>query len=323
MSDFAVLDRAALGTEGPSDGTREARGSLALKGLAILNVGGVILALFQGTTPVATLLVALFNLGAALLVAVYVVEAFALDRNRPWAIAALRPLLVLIAITGTYTFVTGVAAGRNRIPFDVVLAVWALFGPSDARWAPRATSRTIGLIVGAVPMLALMAFAAPLGAWGGALDVHEENLVGAVAADCPVAGAGPPDVITVHFDWSWRSSVLLPSGNDVVVIVWTGVDSDGHPLYTIEDIPSAAAGINAGFAGYPSTEMADAIAHETAASFRWQVQLDRQQLMPSRVELVLRRVRQSPPGPNPLVITATYVHAGLWRHDAPKVTCSW
>jgi hypothetical protein len=207
----------------------------------------------------------------------------------------------------------------------VVLAIWALFGPSDARWVPRATRRTIGLVVGAVPMLALMAFAAPLGAWGGALDVHEENLVGAVAADCPATatGSGLPDVITVHYDWSWRSSVLLPSGNDVVVIGWTGADSDGHPLYTIEDIPSAAAGINAGFAGDPSTEMADAIAHETAASFRWQVQLDRQQLLPSRVELVLRRVRPSPPGPNPLVISATYIHAGLWRHDAPKVTCSW
>jgi hypothetical protein len=328
MSDFAALDRAALSVEGPSAGSREARGSLALKALAALNVIGVLIAFFPGTTPVATLLVVLFNLGAAALAVVYLVVAFNLDRNRPWAAAALRPLLVLIVVAGAYSLYTGFTGGKFRMPFDVVLAGWALFGRSDVKPAPNQTPRSVALVAGAVPLLALMLFALPLGGWGGQLDVHEPDLDAALAVQCGTgsgvtSASGVPAEIGLHYNWSWRSTGVLPSGTDIVVIGWTGADADGHPLYTIGDIPGDGTGIFPGLAGYPSTDMANDIAHETNGSFRWAIVVDQQQLQPAEIDLKLRRARESPPGPQPLVITATYIHAGLWRHGAPSVTCSW
>jgi hypothetical protein len=323
MSDFAALDRAALNVEGPSAGTREARGSLALKALAVLNTAGVVLALFAPLTPVATLLTLLFNLGAGLLVVVYVVVAIGLDRNRPWAAAALPPLLILVAVAGSLALIAGFAGGRIRIPFDVALAVWALLGPSDAKPFPRQSPRSVGLVAATVPLFSLMLFADPLGGWGGAFDVHQADLQAAVQVECGAAGAGPPATIALHYDWSWRSSTLFPSGTDIVVIGWTGTDADGHPLYVIKDIPDDGTGVHAGLAGYPSTKMADVIARETGGSFRWALPLDEQHLAPGRIELTLRRARQAPVGPNPLVVTATYIHEGLWRADSPKVTCTW
>jgi hypothetical protein len=323
MTDFSALDRAALSVEGPSSGSREARGSIALKVLAALNIVGVLIAFFPGSTPVATLLVFLFNLGAASLAVVYLVVAFNLDRNKPWAAATLPLLLVLIAVAGAYGLYTGLTGGRFRIPFDIVLAVWALLARSDVKPAPRQSAGSVGLVVATVPMLALMLFAVPLGGWGGQLDVHEPDLQGALAVDCGASGSGVPAEVDLHYDWSWRSSALLPSGTDIVVIGWTGADADGHPLYTIGDIPPDGTGVFPGLAGYPSTDMANVIARETTGSFRWAIFVDQQQLQPARIELTLRRARDSPPGPQPLVITATYIHDGLWRHDAAKVTCSW
>jgi hypothetical protein len=323
MSDFAALDRAALSVEGPGSGSREGRGSLALKILAVLNTAGVVLALFAPLTPVATLLVLLFNLGAALLVVVYVVVAIGLDRNRPWAIAALRPLLVLVAVAGTCTLIAGFAAGRIRIPFDVALAVWALLGPTEVKPFPRLLPRSVGVIAATVPLFALMLFADPLGGWGGAFDVHQPDLQPALQVDCGTPGSGPPATITIRYAWSWKSATVLPSGTDIAVIGWTGTDDGGHPLYVVKEIPDEATGIHAGLAGYPSTAMADAIAHETGGSFRWAMPLDEQQLRPGQIELTLRLAHDAPSGPQPLVVSATYIHEGLWRADAPKVTCAW
>ncbi|HEY4228447.1 MAG TPA: hypothetical protein VGM49_08910 [Candidatus Limnocylindrales bacterium] len=323
MTDFAALDRAALAAEGPSSGSMEARASLALKILATLNLAGVLIAFFPGTTPVAALLVVLFNVGAAGLAVLYVFEAIGLDRNRDWAIAALRPLLILIIVAGVYGFVASVVSGKVRLPFDVVLATWALLGRRDAKGATRQSSRSFAVVGESVPLLAMLVFALPLGGWGGALDVHEADLQPALAVDCGSAGAGLPATISLRYDWSWSSSALLPSGTDIVVVGWNGTDADGHPLYTIGDIPDDATGIFPGLAGYPSTVMADAIAHETAASFRWAIQLDQQRLRPSRIDLDLRRARVAPTGAQPLVITASYIHSGIWRHDVIPITCTW
>lgn len=324
MSDYTALDRAALSVEGPSAGSREARGSLALKALAALNAAGVVLALFSPLTPVATLLVLLFNVGAAVLVVLYLVVAIGLDRNRPWAVAALRPLLLLVAVVGGCTLVAGLIGGRIRIPFDVALAVWALLGPSDVKPAPRQSARSVGLVVMAVPMLALMLFALPLGSWGGQLDVHEADLQAALAVDCGPSGGGIPAEVTLHYDWSWRSAALLPSGTDIVVVGWTGADANGHPLYTIGDIPPNETGIYPALAGYPSTDMANAIAKETTASFRWAIVVEEQQLQPARIDLTLNRAPHlTLSGPQSMVVTASYIHDGVWRHDAQKVTCNW
>ena len=328
MTDFATLDRTALSVEGPSEGSREARGSLGLKALAALNMAGVVLALFSPKTPVATLLVLLFNVGAAFLAFVYLVVAVGLDRNRSWAIAALRPLLILVAAVGCCTLVAGFAGGRIRIPFDVAVAVWVLLAPTDVKPFPKLSPRSLGLVAATLPLFSLMLFAQPLGDWGGTLDVHQPDLQGRLQVECGAAGSGSagsslPATITLRYDWSWKSTTMLPSGTDIVVVGWTGADADGHPLYVVKTIPDPGAGVHAGLTGYPSTVMADAIARESGGSFRWAMPLDEQHLAPGRIDLTLRLARDAPQGPQPLVVTATYVHDGIWRADAAKVTCSW
>lgn len=327
MTDFATLDRTAL-VEGPSEGSREARGSLALKALAALNMAGVVLALFSPKTPVATLIVLLFNVGAAFLALVYFAVAIGLDRNRSWAIAALRPLLILVAAVGCCTLVAGFAGGRIRIPFDVAIALWALLAPTDVKPFPKLSPRSVGLVAATVPLFSLMLFAEPLGGWGGALDVHQPDLQASLQVDCPAPGSGSagsslPATIALRYDWSWGSATMLPSGTDIVVLGWSGADAGGHPLYVVKDIPAAGGGVYAGLTGYPSTEMADVIARESGGSFRWAIPLDEQQLAPGRIDLTLRLARDAPQGPQPLVVTATYIHDGIWRADAPKITCSW
>ena len=168
-----------------------------------------------------------------------------------------------------------------------------------------------------------MSFGQQLFGWGGLLDVHEPDLRASITADCGAPGAGPPGTVTVAYDWAWGSGSPLPSGSDVVVVGWTGADAEGHPLYVVADIPESGPGIRPGFAGYPSVLMAEQVAKESAGSFRWGIDLSTQKLQPGRVALQLMRARELPPGPNPLTITATYIHLGLWRHDAPQVICSW
>jgi hypothetical protein len=172
-------------------------------------------------------------------------------------------------------------------------------------------------------MFLLMLFAEPLGGWGGALDVHQPDLQAALQVDCGTPGSGPPGTITIRYSWSWTSATVLPSGTDIAVLGWTGIDGDGHPLYVVKDFPDEANGIHPGLAGFSNTDMADSIASETGGSFRWAIPLGVQQLRPGQVEMTLRLAHDAPPGPQPLVVSATYVHEGLWRADAPHITCSW
>jgi len=323
MTQSADIVRPAIETEGPRSGSLEARASLALKILAALGVFGVVLAMFPGTVPVSTLLAVMVNGAAAALAAVYVAEAVGLDRRRPWAVAAARPLLVVIAASGLYSALVASGEGRIRVPFDVGLAIWAWLGAPDATPIASQERRSVSSVGAAVAFVALMSFGQQLFGWGGLLDVHEPDLRASIAADCGAPGAGPPETITFAYDWAWRSGGLLPSGTDIVVVGWTGADAEGHPLYVIAEIPESGPGISPAFGGYPSTPMAGQVAKESTASFRWGIDLSRQELKPGRIALQLMRAREIPPGPNALTITATYVHLGLWRHDAPRVICSW
>ena len=91
----------------------------------------------------------------------------------------------------------------------------------------------------------------------------------------------------------------------------------------IDDIPESGSGIYSGQAGFPSTAMATEIGRESGASFRWAVDLTERGYAPGSIELTLRRPRGDPAGPNAATFSATYVHLGIWRSDAARVTCSW
>jgi hypothetical protein len=265
----------------------------------------------------------MFNLAAGALAVIYVLEARGLDRRRPWAIALVRPLLLLIAAIGAYSIVVAFGSGRTLLPFDLGLAAWAWLGPRDLAEHARWDRRTIAGLGAAVPLTLSMAFGSQLFAWGGAFDVHEPDLRASLHVDCGPPGSGPPSSIAMSYDWAWTSTSPLPSGLDIVVVGWTGVDEQGRPLYVLDETPEPGGGIHPGLRDYPSLAMADDVAKESRGSWQWGIQLSEQRLAPARFEAQLLRTHDVGPGQKTLVVKASYVHLGQWRHDATAVTCTW
>lgn len=307
----------------PRSGTLEARASFVLKILAGTNAVGVVFAMLPESTPHATLHTLVFNVAAGLLTALYLVVAFALDRREPWAVAVVRPLLAVVAAGGLGVVAIALAGGRVRIPFELLLALWPWLGPADATPLPSFTRRSVGLFAAAVGMTGVILFGAPVFAWGGVLDVQEPDLRAALDVDCGALGSGPPESISVGYDWSWTRSALLPSGLDMVVVGWTGADGEDRPLYLLGEANAAGAGITSGLAGALSRSMADQAASESKGSWRWLVDLREHGVEPGHIELVLDLARAAPPDPEPVTIKATYIHVGLWRKDAASITCTW
>jgi hypothetical protein len=306
----------------PRAGSLEARASLALKILAGINVAGVLLAMFAPLRPVSTLLTVTFSAAAVALAVLYVAEARALDRREPWAVAAVRPLLILLGASAVSAVVIALNGGTVRVPFDGLLAVWAWLGAPDRTLLAGRIRRAAALVGGGGALLAAMVLAKPIFGWGGVFDVHQPDFQGSMHVECGAPAAGMPPTITVAYDWSWRSTSLFPNATDMVVIGWSGADEQGRPLYVIDDIPESAAGIDSGGFGYPSTAMADQVGEESRGSFRWGIELDKRGFEPGSIRLSLMRPRADPPGPNSVTLAASYVHLGLW-HDTTRLTCSW
>ena len=139
-------------TSGPRSGSLEARASLALKILAAVGVFGVVLAMFPGIVPVSTLYTVMVNGAAAALAAVCVAEALGLDRRRPWAVAAVRPLLVALAASGLCSALVAFGEGRIRVPFEVGLAIWAWLGAPDATPIASQERRSVATVGAAIAL---------------------------------------------------------------------------------------------------------------------------------------------------------------------------
>jgi hypothetical protein len=283
------------------------------------------MAQFPPIPPVATLHTVMFNLAAGVLAVLFVVEARALDRGRSWAHAAVRALLLVIAASGAYAVVVALGGGRIRLPYELVLVVWAWRGRGapDASRVPTPVRRSVALIGAATALVLSMSFGGQLFGWGGALDVHEPDLTASLAVDCGPPEAGPPPSITIGYDWSWRSTSPIPSGLDIVVVGWTGVDEQGRPLYILDKTPEPSVGVHPGLRDYPSIDLAAEVAKESVGTWNWGIELSEQRLAPGHFEAQLRRTREVTPGQRTLAVTASYVHLGQWRHAVATVTCAW
>ncbi len=317
--------RPPLEVEGPDTSTLEGRASLGLKALAALNAFGVILAFFPPPVPPARLLGVTFNMASALLVVLMLVEARGIDRLRPWAIAAVRPFLLVLGAAGAYTFVVAVLDGRFRIPLDVGIAIWALLAAPHVSPRPRLEARSLGLVTSAVGLSAVMLFSLPLFDWGGTFDVKPSDLRTSVSVDCGTATPDGlvPETITITYDWSWTSGSPLPDGLDAFVLGWTGDDAEGRPLYLIGRTPDTLPGVYSGRAGVPSRQMKERVAEESRGSWNWGIELDERGHAAGQLVIQLDRAQTSTPDPQPLVVKATYIHLGVWRQDVEPVTCAW
>lgn len=209
---------------------------------------------------------------------------------------------------------------------EVVAVGWAWLGPRAIRPVPGLGSRSGALTLATGALLALLLAARPLFGWGGAFDVHAQDLAPVLTVDCGTPGAGPPASIRVTYDWSWHSTSPMPNGVDIVVLGWFGADASGRPLYLLDKLIASGTGVYPGFGGYPSLEMADQIATETRGTFRWGIKLTEQRYGTGQIVAELKRTvtsPTSPTSPDPLEVRASYVHLGIWRQDAAKSVCTW
>lgn len=300
----------------------ETRASLALKALAVLNVLALALNAAPGTHLSSSLSTAMWGLGTGAAAVVYVVEALALDRRSRWAVAAVRPMLILFIASGAYSTAVMLGGGPVRVPLEALFAIWALFASADVRPTPPVDLRGAGLLGAVAALLAVVLFAGPVFGWGGLIDVREPDLDASLDVDCGPAGAGPPATITLTYDWSWSRTSPFPSGLDVLVITWTGDDALGRPLYLLGETP-AGVGITPGLQDQPSLAMARQVEEAARASWHWGIQLTDQQLAPGHIEATLTITRPNPPEPRPLTLIATYIHVGVWQQESAPVTCSW
>ncbi len=323
MTTSAVAESQYLDIEPPRFDSLEWRASVALKVLAFINVAGMVLALFPPPVPASVLYGVTFNLAAGLLAVLEIVAARALDRRRPWAAAVVRPMLVVLIVEGVGAMLVGLDAGRIRVPFEAVIAIWALLAGADLTLIRQADRRTVSLVALTSILIASMLGGRPVFGWGGLLDVRQSDLRASISADCGAPGAGLPPTVTVTYDWSWARTSPLPNGLDIVVIGWSGNDADGRTIYLFDKDPDPGHGIHSGRRGYPSLDLATQVGTETRASWSWGVELGEHGLQPGHIELQMRRARDASPEPSPLVISATYIHLGIWRSDPVSVTCSW
>jgi hypothetical protein len=323
MTAWAGPGSSAAEVEGPRPGSLESRASLALKILAGVNAAGIILGIIPGAIPSSELQAVAFHVASGALAVLYIVVAWALDRRKPWAVSAIRPLLLLLLVWGAYTFVTALAVGALRIPFTAFAASWALFGPADRKPLPRLSGRGGAVLVASAALIAMVLAGSPVFGWGGFFDVHERDLSASLVVDCGTPGAALPERIAIAYEWSWSGSTLFANEDDVVVIGWNGDDEEGHPLYVLGDTPEAGDGIYLGTPSGVSATMADEAAGHWRGSLHWVIDLSVRGIRAGRVELVLTRAVEQPPEPEPLTVGASYIHLGVWRNDASAVTCSW
>ncbi len=307
----------------PLPDSREARASIALKALAAINVAGAVLAQFPPPLPQSQLQALTFNAAAIGLAALEFVVARAIDHSRPWAIAVVRPLIVLLMAAGAGATLVGAQQGVLRLPFEVVFAIWVLLGARDVTLTGHADRRGGLLVVSTLLLVSSMLVSKPVFGWGGVLDVHASALRASITADCGSADASPPSTITVTYDWSWAQTSPLPSGLDIIVLGWNGTDAEGRQLYYFRTALPTGNGVYSGRHDYPSLDMATQVAQGSPGTWMWGVELGEQGMQPGQIQLLMRRANAAPPGPGQLVITATYVHLGLWHSTPVRVTCSW
>jgi hypothetical protein len=218
---------------------------------------------------------------------------------------------------------TAFVAGAIRIPFTSLAAIWALLGTADRTLLPRFGGRGVAALAATIGLQALLLAVPPMFGWGGFFDVHEGDLMASLTVDCGAPGTGPPERMTIAYEWSWSASTLFANEDDVVIIGWNGDDAEGDPLYVLGDTPASGEGINLGSSSGVSATMSQQAAARWRGSVRWAIDLSARGIQPGRTEIVLMRTSEQLPEAQDIVIGATYIHVGVWRNDAPTVTCSW
>jgi len=182
--------------------------------------------------------------GPIVLMLVMFAAAFGLAQRAVWAIAAMTPLLYLLAVSGVISFVLALTRSTFEIPLGLILAIWALRAPQA-----RATG-SVGAGAAAVVAVAVTAALWVLPAEvlllpGGPLIVDETALQPSLGVTCAPPQGNEPARIHVGYDWRWLRSEPLASGQDFIEIeAFPDGPEDGFAVgFAIEQSDPLPAGI--------------------------------------------------------------------------------
>lgn len=260
-----------------------------------------------------------FLVVAALLIAAFF-EARGLARHRAWAVAAAVPMLWILISFDLAGVALALTEGRVAPPVGTALGVWALRGGSGAPLASGGTAARA--LVGAYLALSVVGIAmVPALPPGGPLDVGYLDLHSTLSVDCPT-GPDASQPIAATFGWTWDRTMLVPEGDDAVVIGWTGTGAGADGEYVLGDVASTGDGIESGSSGPMSGEMAQGLQH-VQPSWTWGVFLSRQRQEPGEVRMTLRPAASPRPEHAYILVQAQYIHLGTWRSLPVEMGCQW
>ena len=311
--------------------TREYRAAVAFIANALLVFG--VLAWFGAASDVLLVGRLVHAFGPAVGATVMLLVAAGLAVRRSWAAAAMTPLLWLLVIGGTISFVLALAQRTIQIPIGPLLAVWALrakpLGAPAMGPRPGLAGRAlvvVGVVAAAWP-LAAPAIAQPGGLFVAAasdLD-HSVDVVGAcvdttregAVAPVPGTSAEPPSAVDVTFNWAWRRTEPLVEGTDAVIFEWfTMVGREGYEYYLDRQVDG------------PGITEEDR-SHRSA---RYHVDLAQHGFEPGAITIRLLRPSEAYRGTGSIELYVSYVHApngipnatspGLWT-VVVQARCEW
>jgi hypothetical protein len=303
----------------PPRPSREYRAAVALSltaifTLAILALYGNVMSVFPPVTRAVTLA------GPGTGAFVGLLMAFGLARGATWARSAMTPVLWLVVVSGSVSFVLALMRGSIDIPLGALLAIWALRAPPTIDRRPSPLGRAIvGVmtIVAAWPLIALLALQP-----GGVLLTAESDFDASLelSGACPGSGvAAPgdaPEAIDVTFRWSWHRAEPFREGIDELTITWFTFGA-GEDLGYYQDQPlPQAAGV---------TEEDRWIGRTT-----YRIDLAQQSFEPGEVRIRLLRATPPPPGLGEVNVMAQFLHAptgssvrpALWG-AVEQARCEW
>lgn len=94
-------------------------------------------------------------------------------------------------------------------------------------------------------------------------------------------------------------------------------------MYVAIDLPDQSDGVYLGISSGASGRMAGQVAASWRGVFMMRLDLHKLEIRPGRIEAVLVRTAAQAASEPRLTLGASYIHAGVWRNDAPTVTCTW
>jgi hypothetical protein len=243
--------------------------------------------------------------------------------RRPWALAALTPVLWILIVEGIVSSIVALGHSNLQIPIGTLLGIWVLRAPPEHRSTGAAPARfSIASLV-----IVVLFLAGPIGPVagnaflraGGFLN-RPADLETSLTIDCGPGAGSPPETISLTYHWSWRRTEPFATGSDRVSIRWLDEADSGVIGYELDQPDLSGSGAYEANVDDPQTTIV------------FGTDLAKSQAQPQDIRLVFRRVIPDQPGSGGFEVRSRYLHgpdsvastfsSGLWDVKDQQ-TCTW